>query len=161
MNTAKHGSAPIMRATGRGLVGAMAMSGVRAITSNLELMEETPPRKIIEHHGPRLLRRLPEKYLQAATEAVHWMYGSGGGLVFGLLPGSVRQHPMTGPVYGVGVWMAFEVGIAPALGVRHKQRRVLGRTMLFLDHLLYGVVVAGRLAPEPEITDGDGERQTI
>jgi hypothetical protein len=30
---------------------------------------------------------------------------------------------------------------------------VLGRLVLALDHVLYGVVVAGRLAPEPEVIE--------
>jgi hypothetical protein len=158
MKRRPRGVVPALRAGGRGLVAAMAMSGTRSITANVGLMEATPPRKIVERHGPRPLRRLPEHYLQAATEIVHWAYGTGGGLAFGLLPAGVRKHPATGPVFGLTVWMAFELGIGPVLGVEHRERRVLGRVVLALDHVLYGVVVAGRLAPEPEIAHAHRSR---
>jgi hypothetical protein len=37
------------------------------------------------------------------------------------------------------------LGIAPVLGVRHaREHRVLWRLMVALDHVLYGIVVAGR-----------------
>jgi hypothetical protein len=153
MTRSRRGPAPVVRAAGRGLVAAMAMTGVRTITSNLGLVEESPPRKIVEQHGPHLVRRLPEQYREAATEVAHWCYGTGGGLMYGLLPAVVRRHPTSGPVYGLAIWIAFELGIAPLLGIQHSQRRVLGRVVLFLDHVLYGVVVGGRLAPEPEITE--------
>jgi hypothetical protein len=153
MGRQRRGPLPVLRAAGRGLVAAMAMSGTRSVTANLGLMEQPPPRKIVERHGPRPLQRLPESYVEAATEVFHWAYGTGGGLVFGLLPTKVRQHPLTGPAFGLVVWLGFELGIGPALGVEHRQRRVMGRVMLGLDHVLYGVVVAGRLAPEPEVLE--------
>jgi hypothetical protein len=143
----------MLRAGGRGLMAAMAMSGTRTITSNLDLMEETPPRKIVERHGPRPLQRLPERHVEAVSEIVHWVYGAGGGAAFGLLPAKVRSHPVTGPAFGLAVWIGFELGIGPLLGVEHRKRKVLGRLVLALDHVLYGVVVAGRLAPEPEIIE--------
>lgn len=154
MKRQRRGRTPVLRAAGRGLVAAMAMSGTRSITSNLGLMEDPPPRKIVERHGPRPLRRLPEQYFEAATEAAHWAYGAGGGWLFGLFPAKVRQHPLTGPAYGLAVWVAFETGIGPLLGVQPRHRRVVGRIVLGLDHVLYGVVVAGRLAPEPEVIEG-------
>jgi len=48
------------------------------------------------------------------------------------------------------IWLGFEAGIAPLLKIEQvKKRPVLWRTAVALDHVLYGVVVAGRLAPEP------------
>ncbi|MFD5272244.1 hypothetical protein [Streptomyces sp. NPDC058335] len=72
--------------------------------------------------------------------------------MFGLLPARLRSMPMTGHAYGLLVWLGFELALAPALGVqRAEQRRVLWRLVVVLDQVLYGVVVTGRLAPEPAV----------
>lgn len=143
----------LARSTGRGLVAAMAMSGVRNITSNLGWVE-APPRKVTERHAPGLFRRLSDERFEAFTEVLHWAYGAGGGLAFGLLPRTLRGRPLVGPTYGLAVWMSFEGLIAPALGLKPQQHKVTGRLVLAFDHLLYGVVVGGRLAPEPAVRPG-------
>jgi hypothetical protein len=125
------------------------MSGVRSLTSNLDLLDAPPPEQIVTRHAPERVQRLDEEHREALTEVVHWIYGAGGGLVFGLLPRPVRAHAAAGPVYGVLVWVAFELSLAPLLDVQPGRRKVLGRVMLVIDHLLYGVVVGGLLAPEP------------
>jgi hypothetical protein len=138
------------RAAARGLIGAMAMTGLRTVTAAVGRHEQSPPEAIVEEKAPGLVHRLPERSRGAVIEAAHWTYGAGGGLAFGLLPDRVRGHPAAGPAYGLAIWLAFELGIAPVLGVRHaEEHRVLWRVMVALDHVLYGVVVAGRLAPEP------------
>lgn len=142
-----------MRATARGLVAAMAMSGVRSVTSNVGLLEQPPPERILEDQAPELMRRLTSGHRTALAEVAHWVYGAGGGLVFGLLPARVRAHQLTGPAYGVAIWLSFELGIAPLLGIEYDERRVASRLTLVADHMLYGVVVGGRLAPEPEMIE--------
>jgi hypothetical protein len=133
------------RAGARGLIGAMAMTGLRTVTAAVGRHEHSPPEAIVEEKAPGLVRRLPERSRGAVIEAVHWTYGTGGGVVFGLLPADVRRHPAAGPAYGLAIWLAFELGIAPLLGVRHaRERRVLWRALVALDHVLYGIVVAGR-----------------
>lgn len=53
---------------------------------------------------------------------------------------------------GLFIWLAFEFGIAPLFGVRYRgRRRLMHRAMLALDHVMYGIVVAGWLAPAPEV----------
>ncbi|WP_433461421.1 hypothetical protein [Spirillospora sp. CA-128828] len=138
----------VARAGARGLVAAMAMTGVRTVTATVGPHEKSPPEAIVERHVP-VVRRLPEPYREAATELAHWAYGAGGGAVFGMLPAGFRRHPAAGPAYGLAVWLGFEAGIAPLLGVRHvHERGVAWRAVVALDHVLYGIVVAGRLAPE-------------
>jgi hypothetical protein len=133
------------RACARGLIGAMAMTGLRTVTAAVGRHEQSPPVAIVEEKAPALVRRLPERSRGAVIEAAHWTYGTGGGLVFGLLPADIRRHPAAGPAYGLAIWLAFELGIAPILGVRHaRERRVLWRALVALDHILYGIVVAGR-----------------
>jgi hypothetical protein len=64
--------------------------------------------------------------------------------VFGMLPGAVRRRRWAGPVYGLVVWLGFELGIAPALGLSQAKRvRAVDRLALAADHLLYGLVRSG------------------
>lgn len=140
----------IARAGARGLVASMAMTGIRTVTAGMGPHEKSPPEAIIEKHAPQWVREMPDWKREALTELAHWSYGSAGGVLFGFLPGRVRGHPISGPVYGLAIWLAFELGLAPMLKVEHTQHRTVAwRVGVALDHLIYGIVVAGRLAPEP------------
>jgi hypothetical protein len=145
-------SSAIGRASARGLVAAMAMTGFRRVSSNLGLLESAPPEEIVGRKAGSVLRRVSPRRREAIIELAHWSYGGAGGAAFGLLPNAVKKHPAAGPVYGLGTWLFFEVVLEPLLGLNFPRRRKIAtRTMLVLDHILYGVVVAGRLAPEEDI----------
>ncbi len=148
------------RSGARGLVGAMAMSGLRELTQGLGWLERTPPEEIIAEGAPTLVRTLSADREQAVVQVAHLAYGVGAGAAFGLLPGKLRRSRLSGPAYGVATWLSFEFGIAPALGITIARRRtVLSHAMLLADHVLYGVVVAGQLAPEPA-RDDEAEDET-
>ncbi|WP_207945667.1 hypothetical protein [Actinomadura sp. 7K534] len=148
----------VVRAGARGLVGAMAMTGVRTVTAAVGPREQSPPEAIVEQRVP-LVSGLPERHEAAVTELLHWTYGAAGGAAYGLLPRGVRSRPASGPVYGLLIWLGFEVGIAPLLGVHHAHEHgVAWRAGTALDHLLYGIVVGGRLAPEPPSARGRARR---
>ena len=139
-----------IRAGARGLVGAMAMSGFRELTTSLGWLERTPPEEIVEDQAPKLVRSLSADREEVVIQLAHLAYGTGAGAAFGLLPEGVRRSRLSGPGYGLATWLLFELGIAPALGVSVARRRtVMSRVMLVADHLIYGLVVAGQLAPEP------------
>jgi len=124
----------------RGAVGAMAMTGVRVLSTELGLVERPPPQAMVRETG--LLRAVPPERLRAAEELAHWTYGAGGGAVFGMLPGLLRSRPWAGPLYGLGLWLGFEAAIAPVLGLRHSQEpRPLERLAFAADHTVYGLVV--------------------
>jgi hypothetical protein len=129
-----------------GAVGAMAMTGMRVITTELGLVEETPPRALSRQRarGVRaLLRRAPRKQRRGLVEAAHWAFGAGGGAAYGALPRGMRRHRWAGPVYGLVVWLGFELGIAPTLGLSQAKRaRLVDRLALAADHLLYGLVLS-------------------
>lgn len=146
-----------VRAAARGLVGAMAMTGLRTFAENAGILKESPPEAILAQHAPRTLRRLAEEHRSAIAELCHWAYGAAGGVIFSALPWSLRKHRLAGPAYGVTIWLGFEIGLAPLLGLEHaKSQRPVSRAVLALDHVMYGVLVAGRLAPEP---DGGHQRR--
>jgi hypothetical protein len=142
-------ASPGLRASARGLVASMAMTGMRAVTANTRLVHKSPPEAIVDRHAPRAIQQMSSEHRAVLTELAHWAYGSAGGWVFGRLPARLRTHPAAGPGYGLAVWLGFELAIAPLLGVSHvRHAPLLGRILVALDHVLYGVVVAGRLAPE-------------
>ena len=89
-----------------------------------------------------LLRRAPRKQRRGLIEAAHWAFGAGGGAAFGESPRDWRRRRWAGPVYGLVVWLGFELGIAPVLGLSQAKRaRPVDRLALAGDHLLYGVVL--------------------
>jgi hypothetical protein len=140
----------IAHAAARGVVGAMAMSGVRAFTVSLGLVDQEPPKAILRKTTGGLIGLVPKGRRRAAIELCHWAYGAAGGAAFGALPDGVRRRAWAGPVYGLVTWLGFELGIAPALGLRHaKQPRPVDRLFLAIDHLIYGLVLSeGRRRPQ-------------
>jgi hypothetical protein len=136
----------VLGGAARGAVGAMAMTGMRVLTTELGLVEQTPPQALSRQRarGIRsLLRRAPRKHRRGLIETAHWAFGAGGGAAFGALPPAVRRHSWAGPVYGLVVWLSFELGIAPAFGLSQAKRpRPVDRVALAADHLLYGLVLS-------------------
>jgi hypothetical protein len=136
----------VLHAAGRGAVGAMAMTGMRVLTTELGLVKQTPPQAVSRQRarGLRvLLRKAPRKQRRGLIEVAHWAFGAVGGAAFGALPRTTRRRRWAGPVYGLGVWLGFEMGIAPVLGLSQAKRaRPVDRLALAADHLLYGLVLS-------------------
>lgn len=127
----------------RGTVAAMAMTGLRAFTISVGLVDEPPPRAILRQKSRGLYRLAPKAKRRAAQELIHWGYGAAGGAGFAALPASARNRQWLGPLYGVGVWLGFEALQAPLLGLKQAKRlRPLERLALIADHLLYGFVLS-------------------
>ena len=127
----------------RGAIAAMAMTGMRTLTGNLGLVEQAPPHAILKQRAAGLLRRVSRRRRRSAIELAHWGYGAAGGVAFALLPEPVRGAPWAGPVYGVALWLGFEVVLAPALGLEQAGKaRPAERIALAGDHLLYGLVLS-------------------
>jgi hypothetical protein len=131
----------VLHASLRGAIAAAAMTGMRAFTVSLGLVEETPPRAIIDKAG--VAHVIPRKKRRAAVEVLHWAYGAQGGALFGLLPDDLRRRPWSGPVYGMVLWLGFELVLAPLLGLKHAERkRPVERLAIAADHALYGFVLS-------------------
>jgi hypothetical protein len=127
----------------RGVIGAMAMSGMRELTVSLGLVDEPPPRAIARQKSKGIFHLVPKKRRHAAVELMHWGYGTAGGAVFGLLPDSVRRRRWVGPLYGLVLWFGFEAIQAPLLGLKQaKEPRPVERAALAADHVLYGFVLS-------------------
>ncbi len=133
----------------RGALAAMAMTGLRQVTTGLGLVEQTPPDAILKQRAfgvvlraPRLAFFLARRQV-ALVELAHWGYGAVGGAAFSRLPGSVLRHRWAGVAYGLATWVLFELSVAPVLGLDQARRiRPIERLVFAVDHLLYGVVLA-------------------
>lgn len=133
----------LAHATARGAVAAMAMTGMRAFTVDVGIVQDSPPQAIFKQRARGLIRRVPRNRRRATVELAHWGYGAAGGLAFGMLPARVRRRAWAGPIYGLVTWFGFEAGIAPALGLTQaRELRLAERAALAGDHLLYGLVLS-------------------
>jgi hypothetical protein len=148
----------VLHAAFRGAVAAMAMTGMRALTVNLGIVEQTPPHAIFTQKARGVMAMVPRKRRRAVIELFHWGYGAAGGAAFALLPDGVRRRPWAGPIYGLAIWLGFELGIAPALGLtQSKKLRPVDRAGLAADHALYGLVLnEGRERPQERSATGAG-----
>ena len=89
----------VLRGAAWGAVGAMAMTGMRVITTELGLVQQTPPQALKRQRarGVRaLLRRAPRTQRRGLVEAAHWAFGASGGAAFGALPRPMRRRPWCG-----------------------------------------------------------------
>jgi hypothetical protein len=126
-----------------GAVAAMAMSGMRTLTNELGLVGETPPEAMASEGAGELVRQIPPSKRGAVVELSHWGFGAVGGVFFGGLPRWLRRRNWAGPTYGLLVWLGFEAGLAPALGLsKAKATRPVERAAFAADHVLYGLVLA-------------------
>ncbi|WP_309232703.1 MULTISPECIES: hypothetical protein [Nocardiopsis] len=146
---------PWIRGVVRGATGAMAMTGMRQAEVGLGFVKRTPPDAILKEGVPAVLKSVPKNRRKAAVELAHWGYGATAGALFTLLPRRLRRSWLAGPVYGVMAWGAFELVIAPALGLAHARRsRPQERAALLADHVVFGFVIGE--PPEAEVAGTEG-----
>ncbi|MGI8678314.1 MAG: hypothetical protein ACR2LX_06425 [Jatrophihabitans sp.] len=133
----------VVNSTARGVVGAMAMTGVRSFTGSMGLVGETPPEAVLRQKLGGLMKRIPEKRQQGVVEAFHWSTGAVAGAAFALLPAAMRRPPWAGAAYGLAVLSGFELAVAPLLGLEQaRHERFVERLVFLVDHVLYGLVLS-------------------
>jgi uncharacterized membrane protein YagU involved in acid resistance len=139
----------MLRAAVRGVIAAMAMTGMRTFTEEAGWLEEAPPDAIFSQDPTGVLGKIPESKRPILIELSHWAFGAVGGVAFITMPASLRRHPWAGALYGLLVWGAFEATVAPALRLSQARRlRLLDRATLAADHVVYGAIVAGSRWPQ-------------
>jgi hypothetical protein len=145
----------VTAAAARGVVAAMAMSGMRELTTSLGLVRRPPPDEIADEAAPQLFDRLAVDR-DAALELAHWGYGAAMGAAYAFMPVRLRRRAWLGPGYGLATWVFFERVVAPVLRLAPPAERPRAeRAAIALDHLLYGAIV-GR-SPLP----GERRRQLL
>jgi uncharacterized membrane protein YagU involved in acid resistance len=124
----------IVHAALRGVIGAMAMTGVRVFAIHAGLIREDPP--------SRLVRKRRGRRPRWVVELVHWAIGGLFGIGFGLLPDEIRRRRWFGPVYGLVTWIGFDAAVAPALGLTERDwPKGRERAVFVADHTLFGLVL--------------------
>jgi hypothetical protein len=138
-------SKEVARAAARGAVGSMAMTGMRTFTADLGLLRETPPQSIAKQRRPTgVLSYVPKSRRRAFVEIMHWSVGVAGGATFGVFPDQLRRTRWFGPLYGLGILLSYDFGIAPLLGLKQSNKpKATEQAALIADHLLYGLILTG------------------
>jgi uncharacterized membrane protein YagU involved in acid resistance len=132
----------IIHATFRGIVGSMAMTGLRVFALHAGVIREEPPSRLTRKQGSGLLRLVRRRQRRALVELVHWAMGAVFGLVFALLPERIRRKQWSGPVYGMLVWLGFDAVVAPTFGLTERGwPKGRERLVFAVDHLLFGLVL--------------------
>jgi hypothetical protein len=145
-------SSELFHAGMRGAIGAMAMTGMRTFTADLGLVRETPPQSIAKKRRPTgVLAYVPKSRRRAFVEVMHWSVGVTGGAIFGAFPDELRRTAWFGPVYGLGILLSYDFGIAPLLGLKQSRRpKPAEQAALIADHLVYGLILSeGERAAQP------------
>jgi hypothetical protein len=125
----------------RGVVAAMAMTGMRSLTKDLGLVRLTPPEELGRHGaGAPLLQRVVPQRRGAALELAHWAYGGLGAAAFSFALPRARRSKTAGAAYGLALWALFEALIAPVAGA-DRERPATERAALAADHVLYGLML--------------------
>ena len=126
----------------RGVIAAMAMTGMRSFATHAGLIREDPPTRLTRKKARGLLRLVPRRRRGAVVAVVHWTMGAVFGVVFALLPERIRRRAWSGPVYGVLVWLGFDSVVAPSLGLTGSDwPHARERAVFLCDHALFGLVL--------------------
>ena len=136
----------------RGVAGAMSMTGARTLAAELGLLSHgTPPEKMADEALAPVMAAVPEALRPAVVDLLHLGYGALGGAVYAtVLPVTWRRHWAGGPVFGSALWLAYNLGLVPALRLNRDQpRRPHEIAVLAADHLLYGLMI-GHLGGPPD-----------
>jgi hypothetical protein len=126
----------------RGVVGALAMTGMRQFAAELGLIGKTPPEELADK-AQGLGSKLPAERGRAAVLTLHCAVGAAGGVGFGMLPDSIRQQAWAGPAWGIVIWLTYELAVEPLLGLGPVKRdKPTEHAAIIADHLLYGYVIS-------------------
>ena len=123
----------------------MAMTGMRAFTVSVGLVEEPPPRAILRQKCQGAVPRGAEA--PAARRAASWRTGAtappAGPRSLRCPTGSAGGRG-AGPLYGLVLWLGFELVHGAAAGAQAGQgaRARSSEAALAADHLLYGLVLS-------------------
>lgn len=126
------------------------MTGYRTLAAEFGLLAQgTPPERMADEAIPKLMAAVPGPMRAGVVDLLHLSYGAFGGAVYAILPPTWRRHWVSGPLFGMTLWLGYNAGIVPLLRLHSDHpRRPHEVAVLAGDHVLYGVVI-GRLGDRP------------
>jgi hypothetical protein len=144
-----------------GIVGTAFMTAWQEIVANLrrhsmpkvvrqaedaDPWEKAPaPAKVGRLFAQRVLKRdVPPARIPLFTNAVHWMFGTAMGGMYGLVHGTLRRRPtVDGPLFGLGVWAQSYATLVP-MGLYKPPWAYPAKTIAkdISYHLVYGAGTA-------------------
>jgi hypothetical protein len=144
-----------------GVAGTAAMTGYQLAVARLRgqplgpavphrWADAAPPAQVAKKAANALGfgERLTRQDVPRLTNAMHWLYGTSWGGLYGGAAGAVQPNPVIGGVaFGTSVWGASYAELVP-LGIYEPPWRYPVK-QLALDlsyHLVYGLAVAGAYA---------------
>jgi len=133
----------VARGAAAGAVATLIMSAHMLGRPSLERIGTPPPERLAD----ALLPARSAKERGIAATVIHAGIGVGSGAVFGLLRNRRRSGPLSGALFGLGLWaIGYEV-VVPMLGVLPPANRDARgrRAALIQAHLIYGAIL-GALA---------------
>ena len=140
-----------VRGAAAGAVGTVTMTAVQAVEMKARGREpSTAPAQVAKRVIEGVLQReVPEREIDTLNTAMHWVYGIGWGVAYGIVRGSRTTRPSLrgGLAFGVVVWGASLIEL-PALGlappVWEYPPQELALDVAF--HLAYGAGTAAAFA---------------
>ena len=129
------GMKEVIHAKLRGVIGAMAMTGVRVFAVHAG----PHPRGPAVAAGAQARRGARARW---KVELVHWAMGGALRDRLRAAARDIRRRAWSGPVYGLLVWLGFDAVVAPALGLTERDwPKGRERAVFVADHLLFGFVL--------------------
>ena len=127
----------------RGVVGAMAMTSMRVFAKHAGLIREEPPSRLARKRARGVLALVPRKRRRTIIELIHWSMGASLGAAHGMLPEHVRRRAWSGPLFGLLVWMGFDMFVAPMAGLGERDwPKGRERAVFMADHVVFGLVLS-------------------
>jgi hypothetical protein len=134
----------MIRGAAAGTVATAAMSAIMFGARRSGVMGTMPPEKITASFLNRAGIKRSRKQQDALAVAIHFIFGAGGGAIFGLAPERLPVPPVPlGMAYGSAIWAVSYMGWVPMLRIMPPPHRDQpGRQgVMLLGHLVYGGVL--------------------
>ncbi len=143
----KNGSKSVRKALLAGLIGGLAGSAAKVVGEKLVPPrtegQQPPPEMIVERTAAAASVPVSKPAKKAATEAIHWAFGTLTGAVYGIV---VEYQPRAtawqGAAFGLTLNRLMHEGALPSAGLVEpvKDQPAQERVSEWVTHVAYGVV---------------------
>jgi putative membrane protein len=140
-------SVPLTKALLAGLAGGLAGSAAKVVGEKLlpprTLGQPPPPKLVVEQASAAADVHLPPPAKKAATEGIHWVFGTLTGGVYGVVA-EFQPHATAwrGAAFGLTLNRLMHEGVLPGAGLVEPvgEQPAQERVNEWVTHVMYGVV---------------------